>query len=245
MRVVALVQARMGSTRLPGKVLADVAGRPMVERVVERVARIAGVDRVAVAIPEGPADDPLAAAVGAMPLPVGLHRGSETDVLGRFAAAARAEGADAVVRVTADCPLLCPEVSAAVVALLRGGGVDYASNIRERTFPRGLDTEAFTAAALYTAEREATTAGEREHVTPFLWRRPQRFRLASHRDTEDHSDLRWTVDTADDLALVRAVYAALEPADPGFGYRRILAAVAAHPEWREINRHVEQKAVAP
>jgi len=243
--VVAVVQARLGSTRLPGKVLAPIAGRPMLEHVAERVCRIPGIDRVVIAIPEGAGDDRLAEAVSALPLPVTLFRGSEDDVLARYAAAARAAGADVVVRVTADCPLLSPRVAGEVVARLAGGGFDYVSNTLVRTFPRGLDTEAFTAEALFIAEREAVTPAEREHVTPFLWRRPERFRLDSYEGAEDHGQLRWTVDTTEDLTLVRTVFVELEPADPAFDYPQVLEALARHPEWLELNRHVEQKPVAP
>lgn len=242
MPVVALIQARMGSSRLPGKVLEPIRSRPMVARVVERARRIPGVHRVALAIPDNPADDELAA-VAAELGGVGLHRGPEDDVLGRFVAAARAEEADVVVRITADCPLLCPEVSGRVVERLAASGADYASNILQRTYPRGLDTEAFTMGALETAHGEASSAAEREHVTPFLWRRPERFRLAGVESGEDRSGLRWTVDTAADLDLVRRIYDALAPTHPDFGYRELLAAWDEHPEWHRINRGVEQKKV--
>ncbi|HUO87275.1 MAG TPA: glycosyltransferase family protein [Thermoanaerobaculia bacterium] len=246
-RVVAVVQARTGSTRLPGKVLLDLAGRPMVERVLERVLAAPEVDAVVAAVPEGAADEPLARCVEGV-AGVGLVRGPEDDVLARYRLAARAAGAEVVVRVTADCPLLCPEVSSRVVRRLLDGlpAADYAANTLERTYPRGLDTEAFTAAALERAAREATRSSDREHVTPFLWRQPEVFRLLSVRDATDRSDLRWTVDTEEDLELVRRIWSALLPRHgPLFGYREILELLAAEPSWPEINRAVPQRELPP
>jgi spore coat polysaccharide biosynthesis protein SpsF len=243
MKVVAIVQARMGSTRLPGKVLREIEGRPMIAHVLERVGRIDGVDEVCVATSESPLDDPLAAWVeqsGGS----GVFRGSEHDVLGRFAGAARSAQADAVVRVTADCPLLCPSVSQRVVRelLAHAARCDYASNTLSRTYPRGLDTEVFSANALLEADRLATDAWDREHVTPYLYRQPGRFAVREVKDSSDNSHHRWTVDTEEDLELVRRIYGALwRTGEPPFEYAAILACVAAHPEWTEINQHVQQK----
>lgn len=194
----------MGSTRLPGKVLLPIAGRPMLEHVVERAGRIVGCEEVAVAIPDLPQDDLLADAVRAMGRPV--IRGPSTDVLARYVAAIRETRADAVVRLTADCPLLSPEVSSAIVHAFVAGAAHYASNTLQRTYPRGLDTEVVAAEALSAAARESTEAWEREHVTPFIWRQPERFVLRSVRGATDDSDLRWTVDTPEDLAVVRGIY---------------------------------------
>ncbi len=242
MKVAAIVQARMGSTRLPGKALRELCGQPMVGHVVSRVRRLERVDRVAVAIPDGPSDDPLADYLATLS-GVGVTRGPEDDVLARYVAAAAEAEADAVVRITADCPLLCPSVSQRVVDafLERTGECDYASNGLRRTYPRGLDTEIFSVAALDTANREAREAADREHVTPYIWQRPDRFRLHSVEDAGDRSHLRWTVDTPEDLALVTRIYEALWPRQPEFDYAEILECVAAHPEWLELNRHVRQK----
>ena len=242
-RVVAVVQARMGSTRLPGKALLDVAGRAMVERVLERVRAVPEVDEVVAAIPVGAADDPLARRVEGI-AGVRLVRGPEDDVLARYLLAARSAAADVVVRVTADCPLLCPRVSSRVVRRLLDAlpAADYAANTLERTFPRGLDTEAFTVAALERAAREATRPADREHVTAFLWRQPRAFRLLGVRDAADRSHLRWTVDTAEDLELARRIWTALLPHHgPLFGYPAILDLLDRNPSWLEINRDVVQK----
>jgi len=238
-RTVVIIQGRIGSARLRGKVLADIAGRPMIARVVDRGRRIEGIDEVVVAVPDLPEDDVLAATASA--LDVRVVRGSADDVLGRYLVAADAANADAVVRVTGDCPLLSPKVSSAVVADYQLGGADYVSNTLERTFPRGLDTEVVDMEALRTAGREAVTADEREHVTPFIWSQPGRFRLRSIRTAPDRSDLRLTVDVAEDLALVRAIYDALGP-DP-FDLDDISELLDRRPELVALNAGISQKRV--
>jgi spore coat polysaccharide biosynthesis protein SpsF len=175
---------------------------------------------------------------------VPVTRGSEDDVLDRYLQAAREHAADIVVRVTADCPLIDPEVlDRCADALLANPALDYASNTIERTHPRALDVEALTLATLETAAREATEPADREHVTRFIWRQPERFGLHPITDDRDHSDLRWTVDTPEDLELVRAVYADTLPDNPRFTYADALDHARSHPALHAINAHVEQKAV--
>jgi spore coat polysaccharide biosynthesis protein SpsF len=241
-RIVILVQARMGSSRLPGKVLRDVAGKPLVARVLERLERATKADAIVVATTDRASDDVLVEVVESFPR-IGVFRGPEEDVLARFEAAARTHDADVVVRVTSDCPLIEPAVvDRCIEALLTSRpAADYAANGLRRTFPRGLDTEVFTFEALRAAHSEATSASDREHVTPYIYRHPRRFRLVSVEDDEDHSSLRWTVDTAEDLELVRRIYEALLPVDPAFEYRDVLALLDEHPTWSDINRHVPQK----
>jgi glutamate-1-semialdehyde aminotransferase/spore coat polysaccharide biosynthesis protein SpsF (cytidylyltransferase family) len=231
--IAAIVQARMGSSRLPGKTLADVAGRPMLARLVERARRIEGVEAVVIATTDQPADDAIVAFAATAGLPV--HRGSEADVLDRVHEAAARFAVSVIVRVTPDCPLLDPAVAGRVLARFRAGGLDYASNTQPPTFPDGQDTEVFSFAALDTAWRQARLASEREHVTPFIWKQPHRFRLANVVHTEDLSRLRWTVDEPADLAFVRAVYARLG-ADRPFGMAEILALLAREPALLELNR---------
>jgi spore coat polysaccharide biosynthesis protein SpsF len=232
----------MGSTRLPGKVLRELQGRPMIEHVVERVSRTEGIDQVCVATSVNALDDPLVDCV----LKAGVasvYRGSEGDVLARFAGAAREAAAEVVVRVTADCPLLCPSVSSKVIReLLLHPESDYASNTLTRTYPRGLDTEVFRMKALAEADRNATDAWDREHVTPYLYRQPGRFSVRAVTDTRDRSAHRWTVDTIEDFELVTRIYGALwRPDRPPFDYEEILDCLAAHPEWEQINQHIAQK----
>jgi spore coat polysaccharide biosynthesis protein SpsF (cytidylyltransferase family) len=236
LRVVAIVQARLGSTRLPGKALLDLAGRPMLARVLERAAAVPHVDRVVLATTTDRADDALADVAGAAG--IACVRGSVADVLDRFRAALRAHPADAVVRLTGDCPLLDPAVSGLVVAeyLRRAGETDYASNVHPPTYPDGLDTEVVSAGALEAAWREARQPSDREHVTPFIWRQPDRFRLSRVAHPEDLSALRWTVDDARDLAFVRAVYAALSPdGRRAFGMAEVLDLLRARPVLSSLN----------
>jgi spore coat polysaccharide biosynthesis protein SpsF len=236
--IAAIIQARMGSTRLPGKTLTDVVGRPMLAWLVERAARIPGVERVIVATTEKPADGAILRFAAERGLPA--YAGSEDDVLDRFYQAARRDGVSVVVRVTPDCPLLDPGVAGRVLArfLEAGGGLDYASNTQPPTFPDGLDTEAFAFAALERGWREARLASEREHVTPFIWKHPDRFRLANVTHTPDLSALRWTVDTAADLEFVRAVYRHLGVRAETAGLEEVLDLLRRHPELKRINRGI-------
>jgi spore coat polysaccharide biosynthesis protein SpsF (cytidylyltransferase family) len=220
------VQARIGSTRLPRKVLVEIGGEVALSRVLARAARIPGVDEVALAIPRDPADDVLAE-LGARQ-GVLVVRGSGDDVLDRYVDAANATHATAIVRITADCPLLDPAVAGTVLERFVDQGVDYASNVHPPTFPDGYDTECFTAAALNIAWREAADPFEREHVTPFIWRRPDRFRLANVAADVDRSSWRLTLDTEADLARIRAIWRRAG-ADPMFGLKQVAELVAREP----------------
>lgn len=242
-RLVAIIQARMGSTRLPGKVMRSIAGRPMIDRVVQRAARIRGVDEVVVATSENRLEAPLVERVSAME-GVELFRGPEHDVLERYCRAARAFEADAVVRITGDCPLLSPRVSSRVVqTYLDDESCDYATNTLVRTYPRGLDTAVTSCQALERARREARTAVEREHVTVYIWSNPERFEVVNVESDDDHSDHRWTVDTAEDLELVRRIFEELDTEGEPFEYDEVLELLEENPEWSEINAEIEQKVV--
>ena len=241
-RVVAVVQARTGSTRLPGKVLLDIAGVPMLDRVIRRLARSERLDAVVVATSTLPGDDAIVARCEVLRVPV--VRGDALDVLSRYALAAREAEADVVVRVTSDCPFIDPVVVSTVVAALVDADppADYASNtLAPRTFPRGLDVEAFTAAALYEADRDDDDPGTREHVTPFI-QDTDRFRVVPVTWPEDLSSLRWTVDTDDDLEAARRLAQAFD-GNLDTGWLDLLDAWQAHPEWQALNAHVEQKKV--
>lgn len=213
-RVIAVVQARLGSTRLPGKALLDLAGRPMLEHVLARAAAVPGVDRVVLATTVSPEDDALVEVARAAD--VACVRGSVDDVLDRFRTALVAHPADALVRITGDCPLLDPEVSGRVVSEYRrrAGELDYVGNVHPPTYPDGLDTEVIAATALERAWRQAAPGSDREHVTPYIWSRPEEFRLANVGGAADLSAHRWTVDDARDLAFVREVYRRLAPPRP-------------------------------
>lgn len=239
-RAVAIVQARMGSSRLPGKVLADIEGQPMLVRVVERCMQATLVDDVVVATTLEEEDDLIAALCLKRGYP--LSRGHPTDVLDRYLRAARAHSADVIVRITGDCPLMDPEViDHTVKAFMRKGAeADYASNRLERTYPIGLDVEVMTLAALTMAANAAKKPFEREHVTPYFYEHPDKFEIVSVSSGEDHGQMRWTVDAEEDLAFVRQIYARFEPG-ADFGLREVLQLLEREPELSTINAHVRQR----
>lgn len=238
MKIVAVIQARMGSSRLPGKVLADVAGRSMLARVCDRLDRAATLDTIVVATTDAAADRPVVAECRR--LGVACFRGSEEDVLDRFHRAATCHRAEAVVRITADCPLIDPEVVDRVVRAFLTARPDYASNTLVRTWPRGLDTEVIAAAALARAARQASERYQRVHVTPYLYQHPERFKLLPVTGRQDFAGHRWTVDLADDLRLVRAVYRRLG-SERAFSWREVLQLLADEPALTGLNAHVRQK----
>ena len=244
MKTVGIVQARTGSTRLPRKVLLDLAGAPLIARMLERVGRARCLDALWLATSIDPADDELAALVSPLGIPV--FRGPLDDVLGRFHAAAERASADVVVRLTGDCPLQDPAVIEQAVHLFldAGGDLDYLSNTLDPTFPDGLDVEVFSRAALTRANREATLPLEREHVTPYLTGSSGRtqgvFRLGQLQAGADFSHLRWTVDEPEDLELARAVFRALLPERPQFGWLDVVALLSREPELLAMNRHLQR-----
>ncbi|MDO1557942.1 glycosyltransferase family protein [Brevundimonas sp. 2R-24] len=216
--ILTILQARMSSSRLPGKVMRPMAGVPMIGRQIERLRRCETLGKLVLATSLEPSDDPLAAYVER--LGVTVFRGSLNDVLGRFQAAVTAHGpAEHVVRLTGDCPLADPDVIDACVRLHLNAGRDYTSNTLDRTFPVGLDVEVMRASALAEAFRDAADPYDREHVTPYLYRNPTRFSLMQLRQNPDLSGLRWTVDYPEDFAFAEQVFEALiEP----FGQSQIL-----------------------
>ncbi|MFN3522033.1 MAG: cytidylyltransferase domain-containing protein [Phenylobacterium sp.] len=221
--ILGILQARMSSTRLPGKVLEPVLGRPMIARQAERLRRSRRIDRLVVATSDQPGDDVLARACADLDLPV--HRGSLDDVLDRFHGALAAFGpAGTVVRMTADCPLADWTLIDRTIETHLQRGDDYTSNTPPaRTFPHGLDVEVMRASVLETAWREAVDPYEREHVTPFIYRRPERFALGYVSDAPSLAHLRWTVDHPADLAFVRYVYETLYPSNPAFTSADVVA----------------------
>ena len=230
MKTVAIIQARMGSSRFPGKVLTPLGGQPVLGWVVRAARAISGVDVVAVATSDRSADD--AIAVWCAGQHIACHRGSETDVLERFAQAARAEDGEVFVRLTADCPLLDPAVCAMVVALRKTTGADYACNFDPRSWPDGLDCEAFSADALEKTVANAQTSFEREHVTPFMRADRKLFHVAQLTcPIPGQADHRWTLDTRADLAFMEAVVARLPADERPPSWLEILAAAdgVSHP----------------
>jgi spore coat polysaccharide biosynthesis protein SpsF len=232
-RIIAVLQARASSRRLPGKVVRPVLGKPMLARQIERVRRASLVGTLVLATSTLAEDDEVAA-VGA-DCGVAVYRGSLDDVLDRFYQAALPYRPSHVVRLTGDCPLADWDVIDAVIRFAVEGGYDYASNTIEPTWPDGLDVEVVTFEALAQAWREATTAFDREHVLPFIHRRPERFRLGNLRNDQDLSALRWTVDEPRDLEMVNAVYAGLYPGNPAFTSADILDFMARNPQVAATN----------
>jgi spore coat polysaccharide biosynthesis protein SpsF len=234
MSVVAIIQARMGSTRLPDKVLAEISGRPMLAHVTNRVKRACTVGDVVVATSTAAQDDRIE--LFCRREQIACFRGKEADVLDRYYRAACAFGAAIVVRVTADCPLHDPRVIDAVVSRFDVATMDYMSNTIDRTYPDGLDTEVFSFAALERAWRDAQWTSEREHVTSYMWKHPELFRIQQIRQDRDLSALRWTVDEPQDLAFVREVYRRLPSAD--FGMDEVVALLADDAVLRAVNADI-------
>ncbi len=240
MAVVAIVQARMGSERLPGKVLLGIAGKSMLAHVVHRLQRARLIDRVIVATTTSDADGAIVAEcdqIGVLSI-----CGSEADVLGRYQTAALAVDADVIVRVSADSPFVDPEVCDLVVSRFSGAEppVDYASNKIEPSFPLGLDVEVFTREALTRTAMEAVEPFERAHVTVYMYQHPERFRLLAVRVDRDLHSWRWTVDTPEDLAFARAVFKRL---GGDFAWHEAVTLIEREPALAEINSHVMAKPV--
>ena len=242
MRTVVIVQARIGSERLPGKVLLDLEGKTVLERVLDRTRRLERAEDVVVATSDIASDDRIAQECTR--LGVTCFRGSENDVLDRYFGAAKEARASVCVRITADCPLIDPGVSDSIIRTFEDatGGADYVSNKIPQSFPRGLDTEVFTIEALERAWRETTADYERVHVTPYMYRHPEIFRIVPVLSDVDRADWRWTIDTAEDLEFVREVYRRLGE-DGDFAWLEVVALVEANPELMLINRHIRQKNV--
>lgn len=234
----------MTSSRLPGKVLLPIVGRPALERMVERVRRASGIDEIVIATTVNATDDPIAAL--ASKLGIGCHRGSEEDVLQRVLDAANAYRLDVIVELTGDCPLIDPEIIQAVLATYRQAGVDYVSNcLNSRTFPLGMETQVFATRVLADVARRTADAEDHEHVSLFIYRHPELYSLQNHPALPQFADsgLRLTLDTPADYELIRRVYETLYPANPEFGLADILALMKRQPELRSLNAGVQQKHV--
>jgi spore coat polysaccharide biosynthesis protein SpsF len=217
---VAIVQARMGSTRLPGKVLADLCGAPMLQRQLERVRRATSVDRVVVATSTDDTDRPIAELCKSLDVP--CFRGDLNDVLARFLGAIDEFDPEVVVRITADCPLISPLVIDSIVHSFFESDCDYLSNTLEPTFPDGVDVEVVRVSALRALAQLDTDTPEREHVTLGIYRRPEQFVVRNFTGDPDLSDLRWTVDSPEDLEFVRWVYSELFYTNPKFDLAEIM-----------------------
>lgn len=226
----AILQARMSSTRLPGKVMADIVGAPMILRQIERLKRAKRLDQIVVATSADPSDDILAERLSAEG--IGVYRGSLNDVLSRFIGALDQFGPnETVVRLTADCPLADPDLIDQTIDLFHSSGADYASNTPERrSYPKGLDIEVMRAEVLRAAAAEATAPYDREHVTAFIYGHPERFKIVGLEQHASEGEVRWTVDRPDDLDFVRAVYEALYSRKADFTSNNVRVFVQSRPD---------------
>jgi spore coat polysaccharide biosynthesis protein SpsF len=239
MRVVVIIQARMGSTRLPGKVLEQIGGQTMLACVVRRASRASLITEIVVATTEAAADQLIVDECKRLGVP--FFCGAELDVLDRYYRAASARQADIVVRITSDCPFTDPQLVDQVIAeFQRQKNTAYVSNtLPPRTFPRGLDVEVMSFAALERAWLEDDKPAWREHVTPYIYHNPEKFRLHSVTSETDYSDLRLTVDTKEDMKLAREIYGCF--GHDRFSWNEILMLLENYLQWLEINRHIVQK----
>lgn len=240
-RVGIVIQARMTSTRLPGKVLMPVMGKPLLEYEIERLQRVRRADDIIIATTTNDTDQPIVDL--AEKLGIKVFRGSEEDVLSRYFGAAKVNDLDVVVRITSDCPLIDPAVVDNVIGVYLENveECDYVSNCLNRTFPRGMDTEVFSFCLLEKVYCEAIEQAYREHVTPYIYEDSQRFRLLNVAFQRDESHQRWTVDTLEDFNLIERILETLYPINHFFELEDTLALMSAHPNWFEINSHIEQK----
>ncbi|HJV76561.1 MAG TPA: glycosyltransferase family protein [Noviherbaspirillum sp.] len=241
MKVVIVVQARMTSTRLPGKVLKEVLGKSLLEYLIERLRRVRLTDEFVIATTINETDDAIVSLCRRLAVPV--MRGSELNVLSRYYEAATAQHADVVVRITSDCPAIDPQVIDTVIAFFLDNRdkYDYVSNTLKPSFPYGMAVEVFSYASLADAYREATNGPELEHVTPFIYLRPDRYRIGHFIHSEDLSRHRWTVDTPEDFELIRRLIEENYPINPEFGMREVLDTLQTHPDWVSLNAHIAQK----
>ena len=244
MKTVIIVQARMTSTRLPGKILLEVMDKPLLEYQVERLRRVKMADEIIIATTVNETDMPVVDFCKRLRMP--YFRGSENDVLSRYYYAAKQYQADIVVRITSDCPVIDPVIVQEIITffIANRNHYDYVSNGLEESYPRGMDTEVFYIRTLEEAYAKATEQAEREHVTPFIYRHPERYRLFNYKNTCDQSHYRWTVDTIEDFTLIRYILETLYPINPQFSMQDIIELLDKHPEWMEINAVVRQKEIA-
>ncbi|KEH88686.1 MULTISPECIES: cytidylyltransferase domain-containing protein [Clostridium] len=242
MKVVCIMQARTGSTRLPGKVLKKICGKTVLEHDIDRIKRIENIDEIIIATTDKKQDDLIVNE--ALRLGVKYFRGSEKDVLSRYYYAAKGSTADVIMRVTSDCPLIDSEVSEDILKYYLNNikYYDYVSNTIERTYPRGLDVEVFSFEALERAFVEAKSNSDREHVTPYIWSNPNDFKIGQYINEKDYSHLRWTLDTEEDFQLINKIYEQLYyKLGNDFYMKDILKLYETHKDLYDINKDIVQK----
>ncbi|MFF6014769.1 cytidylyltransferase domain-containing protein [Lysinibacillus fusiformis] len=239
MRIVAIIQARMGSTRLPGKILKKVNGRPLLSYQLERLQQSNHINDLVIATTLNEKDDLIVEFCKKNNIL--WFRGSEKDVLARYYETAKTFKADAIVRITSDCPIIDVQVVDKTIQYFVDNNYEYVSNTVDRTYPRGLDTEAFTFEALEKAYKEAVMERDREHVTAYFYTNPDVFKISSVRNETDYSKYRWTVDTEEDFQLIKNIIEKLYNDNPNFTFHDTVKLMEANPDWFYINAHIEQK----
>jgi len=239
MYTVAIVQARMGSSRLPGKTMADILGKPILWHLINRLRYSQLLDKIVIATTDNTKDETILEL--ARKSGIDSYAGSEDDVLDRYYQAAKKYNAEVVVRITADCPLIDAHVVDKVINRFLEGDYDYATNILIRTYPDGLDVEVMSFSALEKAWREDRNPAWREHVTPYIMRHPEKFKIHNITNEKDYSYMRWTVDTIEDLTFVRKIYDHFQ--NDNFNWQEVLHLLEMHPEWLKINQHIRQKII--
>lgn len=243
MKTIIIDQARMTSTRLPGKVMKEVLGKPLLEYQIERLKRANEADELVIATTTNNTDQPIVELCER--LGVAYYCGSEEDIISRYYEAATEFGADVVVRVTSDCPLIDPAVVDKVIKHYKDNWdkYDYVSNTLTRTYPRGMDTEVFSYKVLQEVYYNAQEQPEREHVTPYICWHPERYKLDNVSHHENQSHHRWTVDTPEDFELIKLILQDLYPVSNKFTWLDVLNLLNEHPEWVQINASVTQKEI--
>jgi spore coat polysaccharide biosynthesis protein SpsF len=240
-RVLLIIQARMTSTRLPGKVMKNVLGKPLLAYLMERVLRVNKADQIVVATTKNKEDDVIAKFCKENS--VHIYRGKEDDVLSRFYEVAVTYSADVIVRITGDCPLIDPAVIDIIIGhyLKSEGKFDFVSNTIHRSFPRGMDVEVFSFDALAEAFHYSKSKSEKEHVTPYIYNNTEKYKLGGVLNEENFSDYRLTVDTKQDFTLIEKILSAIYPKNPTFSMEDILQLLERNPSWSNINKSVKQK----
>ena len=241
MKKLIIVQARMTSTRLPGKIMKIVCGKPLLEHFINRLKRVKYADQIVIATTINDIDNQIVDLC--KKLDISYYRGSEEDVLDRYYKAALEYKGDIIARITSDCPLIDPEVVDMVIDYYHKhkDTYDFVSTALERTFPRGMDVEVFPFKVLKEAFEEATSIPDREHVTPYIRMRPQRYSLHNITYKKDFSYHRWTVDTEEDLELITKIFDSLFYVNPNFSLEDMLDLVDKNQDWININKHITQK----
>jgi len=242
-KIVAIIQARMGSTRLPGKILKTINGKTLLEYQLDRVKQSNIINQIIIATTVKETDQPIVDFCENYG--VEYYRGSENDVLSRYYEAAKSNDGDIIVRLTSDCPIIDPRIidKTIIYYLENSSNFDYVSNTVERTFPRGMDTEVFSVNVLKKAYEEACLERDREHVTAYFYTNPEVFKIGYISNDKDYGNYRWTVDTSEDFQLIQLIVNKLYKKNEMFYMEDVIDLLEKHQSWVQLNAHIEQKKI--